>query len=495
MASTRRILVTGGTGYIGGQLAPYLLEKGYRVRVMVRNASRLARYDWARRVEMVYGDVFKPETLTGALGGVSVAYYFIHSLYTGKDFRARDVEAARNFSQAAGEAGIDRIIYLGGPLDPNAEMSEHLRSRLETGDALREGGVPVTEFRTAIIVGSGSASFEMIRHLGERIPPMICPRWVFTRTQPIAIGDVLEYLSSALEVPESTGRIIDIGGKDIVTYADMMLGYAQSRGLRRVIIPVPVLTPGLSSGWVHWTTPVSARIARPLIDGLKNETRARGDDSRTLFPRIEPVGYTEAVSLALHDLDAGEFEKIQRDALARWGGQVPPILHTSEQGLIMERCELEVNASREDLFGVFTSLGGDNGWLHMNWLWRLRGLVDRMLGGIGFRKTAPAPDEMGVGSEVDFFAVDRFEDGRLLRLRARFKMPGRAWLQFEARDGDKGRAKLVVTAFFVPRGLLGFLYWHMLYPIHATVFSGLARKLKVKAEATSNRAGSMAGGG
>ena len=304
MSNQNITLVTGATGYIGGRLVKFLLDNGYAVRVLVRDPTRLQDQAWVDKVDVLQGDVLDPETLSPAMNGVTVVYYLIHSMTGNEDFHKRDLIAADNFGNAAKSAGVERIIYLGGLGDPEADLSEHLKSRQATGLSLANSGVPVTELRAAIIVGSGSISFEMIRYLTERIPIMVCPRWVFTRVQPIAIQDVLAYLTEAMEVKESSGRIIEIGGADVMTYADMMMGYAKQRGLRRYIIPVPVLTPGLSSYWVHWMTPIPASIARPLIEGLRNEVVVRDDTAKKLFPDIHPVDYATAVRSALERLDS-----------------------------------------------------------------------------------------------------------------------------------------------------------------------------------------------
>ena len=297
-----RVLVTGATGYVGGRLVPGLLAKGYTVRVLVRDPRRLEGRPWLDQVEVLQGDVTSPKTLPSAMQNVEAAYYLIHSMGSSSNFKEKDLVAGRNFGAAARQAGVQRIIYLGGLGDPAADLSQHLRSRQQTGEALREAGVPVTEFRAAVIVGSGSLSFEMIRYLTERIPVLVCPRWVFTRTQPISIHDVLDYLVDALQIPESAGQIVEIGGADILTYGQMMLGYAKERGLRRWLLPVPVLTPRLSSYWVHWMTPIPASIARPLIDGLRNEVVVRTDNARRLFPNIQPVDYQSAVHSALENI-------------------------------------------------------------------------------------------------------------------------------------------------------------------------------------------------
>jgi uncharacterized protein YbjT (DUF2867 family) len=285
----RLILVTGSTGYIGGRLVPRLLELGYHIRCLVRDPARLQAHTWLRDVEIVAGDVLQPDSLVPAMQGVSAAYYLVHSMSSGSDFHQLDLTAARNFGAAARGAGVERIIFLGGLAEAASDLSEHLRSRLQTGDSLRTAGVPVTEFRAGVIVGSGSVSFEMIRYLTERVPAMICPRWVYTPTQPIGIREVLEYLATALAVPVSSGRIIEIGGSEVISYGEMMMTYAEVRGLKRWMVRVPVLTPRLSSYWVNLVTPIPAAIARPLIEGLRNESTVHDPIARQLFPKIQPV--------------------------------------------------------------------------------------------------------------------------------------------------------------------------------------------------------------
>ena len=466
------ILVTGATGYVGGRLVPRLLASGYRVRVLARDARRLQGRSWSAQVDIVQGDVLAPETLPAAMAGVWAAYYLIHSMSDSADFHQRDLVAARNFGQAARQAGVERIIYLGGLGDPSADLSRHLRSRLETGDALRESGVPVTEFRAAVIVGSGSISFEMIRYLTERLPAMICPRWVYTRTQPIAIRNVLDYLAAALATPASAGRIVEIGGAEVVTYADMMLGYAEVRGLRRWLVPVPVLTPRLSSYWVHVVTPIPAAIARPLIAGLHNEVIVRDHAAPSLFPDIQPMDYKTAVARALERLNAGGVETAWSDALASSQGDAPTVMLKTHEGMILERRQRVVNAPPEAVYAIFASLGGDRGWRYFNWAWHLRGALDRLVGGVGFRRGRRHPSELRVGDAVDFWRAEVVEPDHLLRLRAEMKVPGRAWLQFEAEEQTPGRSLLIQTAFFAPKGLSGLLYWYLLYPLHSSHLFG-----------------------
>jgi hypothetical protein len=342
---------------------------------------------------------------------------------------------------------------------------------------LRAAGVPVTEFRASVIVGSGSLSFEVIRYLVERVPVMVCPTWVYTRTQPIGIREVLEYLVAALSVEASTGRTIEIGGRDVVSYGEMMMTYARVRGLRRWMIPVPVLTPWLSSHWVDLVTPVPTAVARPLIEGLRNESVVRDPSGQALFPTIDPVDYETAVGRALASLDAHRVETAWSDALSTSRGDTPPVVLTTREGMIIERRQHRVRAGCADLFRVFTGLGGSRGWLWMNWTWRLRGFLDRLIGGVGLRRGRRDPDDLRVGDALDFWRVEAVEPGRRLLLRAEMKVPGKAWLEFEASDLGDGTARLTQTAFFAPKGLLGWLYWYGLYPLHTVIFSGLVRRI------------------
>lgn len=471
------VLVTGSTGYIGGRLAPRLLDEGWRVRCLARDPSRLEGRPWTARAEIVAADVLRPETLAEALRGVRFAYYLVHAMAGGADFHERDLAAARSFGAAARDAGVEQIIYLGGLGDPETDLSHHLRSRQETGEALRAAGVPVTEFRAGVIVGSGSLSFEMVRYLTERVPVMVCPRWVHTKIQPIAIRNVLDYLTAVLDRPESWGRVLEIGGEDVKTYGEMLTEYARVRGLRRWLVSVPVLTPRLSSYWVHLVTPVPASIARPLVEGLRNDVVVRDDAARVLFPEIRPVAYAEAVRIALARLDAGEVETRWSDALATSQGDVTPVVLSDHEGMILERRQVLVAAPPEAVFRSFTGIGGSVGWLYWNWAWRLRGLLDRLVGGVGLRRGRRDPDEVRVGDALDFWRVEAVEPNRSLRLRAEMKVPGRAWLQFRVVPHGGGESLLTQTAFFAPKGLSGLLYWYVLYPVHAFIFSGLVREV------------------
>lgn len=481
MTSARPVLVSGATGYVGGRLVPRLLEAGYCVRVMVRDAGRLARRSWLDQVEVVEADVLQPATLGPALEDVHAAYYLIHSMRGGEAFHERDHQAALDFGHAARRAGVERILYLGGLGDPTSDLSQHLRSRQETGVMLARAGVPVTEFRAAIIVGAGSLSFELIRDLTERLPAMICPRWVYTRVQPIAIDDVLAYLVAALETPASAGQVIEIGGRDLTTYGGMMLGYARARKLRRYLIPVPVLTPRLSSYWVHLVTPVPSDIAQPLIEGLRNEVIVRDDSAARLFPSIRPVSYPEALRAALTNLEHGQVDTTWMDSLASSRGDMPALVLVNRDGMILERRQRHVAADPAAVFAVFTSLGGERGWPALDWAWHLRGAVDRLAGGVGMRRGRRHPRDLRVGDALDFWRVEAVEPARLLRLRAEMRVPGRAWLQFDVEPEGLGSI-LVQTALFAPRGLFGLIYWYGLYPVHSLIFSRLIDAIRRQAE-------------
>ena len=414
---------------------------------------------------------------------MQAAYYLVHSLAGGADFHERDMTAARNFGAAARAAGIARIFFLGGLAEASPGLSEHLRSRQQSGDALREAGVPVTEFRAGVIVGSGSLSFEMIRYLTERVPVMICPRWVFTRTQPIGIREVLEYLTAALGVPESAGRIIEIGGSEVVTYGEMMTQYAEVRGLKRWMIQVPVLTPRLSSYWVNLVTPIPAVIARPLIEGLRNENVVRDPIARALFPEVQPVSYRVSVARALAKLEASDVETAWSDALSTSQGDVPPLTLTVQEGMVLERRQRVVPASPAALHAIYSGIGGKRGWFYMTWAWEIRGFVDKLIGGVGLRRGRRDPDALRVGEALDFWRVEAVEDERLLRLRAEMKVPGKAWLQFQVAPREDGQTLLSQTAFFAPKGLFGWLYWYGLYPLHGLIFSGLIDRISRRAVA------------
>jgi uncharacterized protein YbjT (DUF2867 family) len=488
------VLVTGATGYVGGRLVPRLLAAGRRVRCLVRDPARLQGREWLPHVEVVAGDVLAPAGLGEALAGVDTAFYLIHSMAGGSGFHERDVRAARAFARAAADAGVSRLVYLGGLGDPEADISAHLRSRQATGEALREAGVPVTELRAAVVVGSGSISFEMIRYLTERLPVMICPKWVYTKVQPIGVDDLLRYLVEVLNVPESAGRVIEVGGADVRTYGDMMLGYARARGLHRRLQPVPVLTPVLSSYWVHLVTPIPSTIARPLIEGLGSEVIVRDDTARRLFPQIHPVDYMTAVRAAVATLENGEVETSWADALVTSGAGATPKVLTQQDGMLIERRQMQVDATPADVFAVCLGVGGAHGYGYADWTWEVRGALDRLVGGVGLRRGRRDAHDLRVGDALDFWRVEAVEPARLLRLRAEMKVPGRAWLQFETLP-QSGGTLLVQTAYFAPKGLPGLLYWYSLYPVHGAIFSGMIAALAAEASRPAGRSRGVASQG
>lgn len=487
MTKPKSILVTGATGYVGGRLVPNLLRSGYDLRVLVRDRSDVIGRNWHHKVDIVEGDVLKPQTLSGMMSDIDVAYYLIHSMNGNADFAERDLVAARNFGQAAQRAGISRIIYLGGLGDRNANLSKHLRSRQETGDALREAGVPVTEFRAAVIVGAGSISFETIRYLTERVPVMICPSWVYTLVQPISIIDVISYLTSALTHENSAGKTIDIGGSDVLTYGEMMTQYAKMRGLFRILCPVPVLTPTLSSYWVHIVTPVPSTIARPLIEGLRNTVVVANNYAQEIFPTINPINYLQSVSAALDNIELGNIETSWSDSVSTTiGGQSKSVLK-HQDGMIIERWERVVNATPTKTHDVYTRLGGENGWPYMNWLWRLRGYIDRIVGGVGYRGGRRHPEDLRVGDTLDFWRVESVSPDKLLRLRAEMKLPGNGWLQFQTEKISATTSRLIQTVYFAPKGLFGFIYWYALYPIHSLLLQGTISNIARSSETPNDQ--------
>jgi uncharacterized protein YbjT (DUF2867 family) len=471
-----RILVVGASGYIGGRLVPLLAATGHELVLMSRDSQSLeARFPQAT---VVTADLLDPETLPSALERVDVAYYLAHSMGSGeRRFADRDRAAARNFALAAKQAGVSRMVYLGGLGDDSTELSPHLASRQETGAQLAAHGVPVTEFRAAVIIGSGSASFEILRHMTERLPIMITPRWVATRCQPIGIADVLDYLLGALDHPEVTG-IVELGGPDILSYGDMMRAYARIRGLHRLMIPVPVLTPRLSSYWVSLISPVQAGIARLLIEGLRNEVIVRDPRPAAAFG-FEPLPYVEALARAVDRTDPDGIESTWFDAVAT-ADRASLSSVNSREGMIVERREWVVAAPPGRIFAEVERLGGDAGWPYANVLWRIRGLVDRLVGGVGMRLGRRHPDLLRVGDALDFWRVEEIRRPTVLRLRAEMKVPGRAWLQYEVSAIDGG-SRLVQSAFFEPKGLPGLAYWYALYPVHALIFRGTVRALAERA--------------
>jgi uncharacterized protein YbjT (DUF2867 family) len=480
------ILVTGATGYVGGRLVPRLLEAGYRVRCLVRDPSRLEGFAWAKRVEIVTCDMSNPARAAELMRGVSIAYYLIHGQQGGQVNAERDLQVARNFASAAEQAGIERIIYFGELVDPTARLSPYLRSRHETGSQLRYGSVPVTEFRAGMIVGSGSALFEMIRYVTEREPVLVCPVWYFSRAQPIAIRDALAYLIAALDSPESIGRVIEIGGPDQLTYADMSLGYAKERKLKRSLIRTPFNAPRLSAYWIHMVTPIHWRVVLPLIEGLRASLIVRDDAAKRLFPKIQPINFQTAVHLALGRIQRDNVETSWSDALVTVMGNVRPYVFTVEEGLFVERRQTLVDLPPETVFRSYTGIGGGRGWLFMDWSWALRGWLDKLVGGVGLRRGRRHPDEIRAGESLDFWRVEQVEQNRLMRLRAEMKLPGKAWLQFESAP-EGGQTLLTVTAYFAPHGFFGFAYWYAMWPFHKFIFDGLTRGIASRARVISHQ--------
>jgi uncharacterized protein YbjT (DUF2867 family) len=479
-----KVLVTGATGYVGGRLVPLLLARGYSVRCLARDPSRLEGRGW-EGAERVRGDLLDPESLRPALEGVSAAYYLVHSMAAGPEYEERDRRAAAHFREAASAAGLRWICYLGGLVREDQDLSPHLRSRLETGRILSQGPVPVTEFRASVIIGSGSLSFETVRYLVERLPVMVAPRWVDSRCQPIAVSDVLRYLTAALEREDLAGQIVEIGGPDVLSYREMMRAYAEERRLNRLILTVPVLTPHLSSYWLGLVTPVPSKVARELIEGVRNESVCRDDSARSLFPDIHPVGFREALRQALESLREHRVE-------TSWAGTFDPSLRgpqgvrlRSEEGLIIEERRMDVSVPPGWVFAAVSRIGGNEGWYYADFLWQLRGLMDRLVGGVGMRRGRRHPSELRPGDPLDFWRVEAIERDRLLRLRAEMKLPGEAWLLFQL-EPKNGGTRIVQKALFAPRGLAGLAYWYLLYPVHRVIFSGLIREIARRSALTPN---------
>ena len=462
------ILLTGSTGYIGGRLLSRLEKDGVRVRALARHPENVEIREGAS-TEAVPGDLLDPASLTRALQGVSTAFYLVHSMASTRDFERRDRTAALNFAAAARDAGVKRIVYLGG-LGRGDNLSPHLASRQEVGEILRLSGVPTLEFQASVVIGSGSLSFEMIRALVDRLPVMITPRWVRIRTQPIAIEDLIDYLRAAIYVPLAESKIVEVGGSEVTSYGELMIEYAHQRGLRRWMIPVPVLTPHLSSLWLGLVTPLYARVGRQLVESLKHQTVVEDDSARRLFS-VEPMGVKRAVERALRNEDFEFATTRWSDALSSgatqgFGGQ------TYGSRLVDSRI-IEVNCPPELAFAAVEALGGQTGWHAGMALWRIRGFMDLLVGGPGLRRGRRHPKFVAVGQTVDFWRVEGFDRGKLLRLRAEMRLPGRAWLQFEVEGAANGRSLIRQTALFDPVGVAGLAYWYGLFPIHSYVFKGL----------------------
>jgi len=468
-----KICLTGATGYVGGRLAPQLLDAGHTLRCLVRDGRKLDSRPWRSRpgIEVVEVDLNDAERVLEQLRGCEVAYYFVHSMEaTGHEYAERDRRLASTFAEAARQAGVQRIIYLGGLGELGDQLSEHLSSRREVERCLGSAGVPVTTLRAAMIIGSGSASFEILRYLVERLPVMITPRWVKTQCQPIAIRNVLHYLVACLAEPRTVGQTLDIGGPEVVNYRQLMDTAAAEMGLRpRWIVPVPFLTPRLSSLWIHLVTPLSYRIARPLGEGLRNRVVCRDDLAHQLMPQTL-LGVRQSISAALGKLKTAEVETAWSDA-----GVVPGDPDWAGGKVFVDQRSVDVPTSADALFAAICKVGGGHGYYAADWLWRLRGAMDRLIGGPGLRRGRRHPSQLCYGDALDFWRVTDIDQPRHLALRAEMKLPGDALLEFRLEPAPEGRTRLIQIARFRPRGLLGLAYWYAVLPLHAFVFNGMLK--------------------
>ena len=480
---SKPILVTGATGYVGGRLIPALLEAGYRVRAMGRSLDKLGCRSWARhqQIELVQGDVLDRGSLEEACRGCRAAYYLVHSMIAQKKkYVQADRQAARNMVDAAASEGLERMIYLGGLAEAReVPLSRHLRSRLEVADILQSGPVPTTDLRAPMILGSGSASFEILRYLVEHLPVMTTPRWVFSPNQPIAIRNVINYLVGCLEHDETIGGTFDIGGPDVLTYRELLDIYAEEAHLRkRWVIPVPVLTPTLSAYWIHLISPVPASIALPLTEGLTSAAVCTEHRIQEIIPQ-ELLSCREAIHLALERLNQARVDTCWADA-----GQLltPEWAHCGDAewagGTIMN-CgyRARIRASADVVWQPISKIGGQTGWYFGNSLWRLRGMLDRAAGGVGLRRGRRHPSEIGVGDALDFWRVATIEAPHRLVLVAEMKMPGEALLDFQITPVGTGQVELQMLSHFMPRGLAGILYWYGLYPFHQWIFFGMLKSI------------------
>ena len=478
------ILLTGATGYIGGRVLRRLERQGRAVRCLARNPDALIG-SVAPGTEIVPGDLLQPASLDTALKGVGTALYLVHSLRSGSEFESLEREAAVNFARAAHRAGIRRIVYLGGLTDGKA-LSPHMRSRIETGNVLRKSGIPVIELRASIVIGSGSASFELIRALVERLPVMVTPRWVDTPAQPIAIEDVVDYLVEAVNLEAEEPLVVEIGGADVSSYLGIMREYARQRNLGRWFFSVPFLSPTLSSRWLTLITPVYACIGRYLIESVRNPSVVRHPEASRIF-NVRPVGFRCAIERALANEDRASAETRWSDA-----GYCGALIAPSELGTDTLRNiqEVRLPLSPAEAFAPLRRIGGRTGWYFGNWLWRIRGLLDLMMGGVGMRRGRPDPETPLPGSTLDFWRVQTYEPDRRLRLLAEMRVPGRAWLEFRA-EAEGECTTLRQSAFFEPSGLGGLLYWYLLWPIHEVMFRGMLRRIAAKAMNSAGRAATV----
>ena len=468
----RKILITGATGYIGRRLKTRLLGRSdLSLRLLVRNRNKVSPAT-RDRVEIIEGDTFNQQTLDKALEGVHTAFYLIHSMGAKKDFEELDRRSAENFRDSCIRAGVRRIIYLGG-LGVRETASKHLRSRIETGEILSSmpNRIQTIWFRAGIIIGSGSASFEIIRSLVHKLPLMITPRWVATRTQPIAVEDVLSYLEAAMDISHQDNLQVDIGAQ-AMSFKEMMLQAARAMGLKRWLIQVPVLTPRLSSYWLVLFTTVPYRVAKALVEGLKSETIVLNDNARRCFPDIDPMSYDQAVRRALEELE-------QHQVISRWCDSSADIAcditaHDDPGGSILRDVRILPldSISQAAVYKSACRIGGENGWYTYNILWRLRGLIDKFVGGYGLSRGRRMDHELRLGDALDFWKVVDLKENKRLLLHAQMKLPGKAWLEFDIQPD-----RLVQTAHFIPSGIWGRIYWYSVLPLHNLVFTNLARQI------------------
>ena len=469
--------MTGASGYIGGRLVAALEGAGRRVRCVTRRPELIGGR-FGPGTEVVAGDVLDTDSMRRAMAGVDIAYYLVHSLGSRGHFEQEEERAARSFVDAARGAGVRRIVYLGGLAHPDelagqagAGASAHMSSRLRVGEVLRGSGIPTVEFRASIVIGAGSLSFELIRALVQRLPVMVTPRWVSVEAQPIAIVDVIAYLVAALDVPLDASRVFEIGGAEVTSYRGLMEEYARQRGLRRLFVPVPFLTPQLSSLWLGLVTPIFARVGRKLIESITMPSVVRDGGALEVLP-VRPRGYRDAIRQALADEDARLVATSWSDALSSSAGRRARGAGRRFGDRLIDSRAVTVAASPERAFIPIRRIGGARGWYYANALWRLRGVVDRMLGGVGMKRGRRDPEELRAGDVLDCWRVVACETPRVLTLEAEMRLPGRAWLQFEVAHGAEGTS-IRQTAVFDPMGLGGLLYWYVLYLPHLLIFRGM----------------------
>ncbi len=482
------VLVTGATGYIGGRLVPRLIEAGHDVRVLVRRPERLRDVPWAATVDVVEGDLGDRTAVDRAMADVEVVYYLVHSMGGNHDFETTELSIARNVAASAHEHGVRRIVYLGGLHPETTRLSRHLRSRTQVGEILLASGVPTVVLQAGVIIGSGSTSFEMIRHLTEVLPYMPAPRWVRSFIQPIAVRDVLHYLIRAAEVPPDVDRAFDIGGPDVYRYGQLMNGYAVEAGLpQRPIAALPVLTPWLAGQWVNLVTPIPRRLAVPIIESLQFDCVMREHDIDEVIPP-PPEGllpYRTAVRLALERERAGEVETSWRNMEVEGAPSDPLPSDPDWAGhtVYVDEREQHSTAPAAQLWRVIEGVGGENGWYSFPLAWAIRGWVDKLTGGVGLRRGRRDPDVLHVGDAVDFWRVEAIDRGSFLRLRAEMRLPGRAWLELGAADAPAGGSRYRQRAVYFPKGLSGRMYWWAIAPFHDVIFSGMANRITAEAEA------------